>query len=57
MMGDFASRAASREATTVLLDVTLIAGIAYLFFWACLTGNDQYMTSVLVGQAASIHKA
>jgi hypothetical protein len=30
-MGDLASRAASRDATTVEEDVTLMAGMAYLF--------------------------
>jgi hypothetical protein len=36
MMGDLASRAASRDATTVEEEVTLIAGMAYPSDCACL---------------------
>lgn len=36
MMGDLASRAASREATTVEEEVTLMAGMANFFSWAYL---------------------
>lgn len=39
MIGDFAFLAASSAATTVELDVTLIAGMAKLCFW-------QYLTEV-----------